>query len=100
MQPAYVHNEMIEDTQEWGRRTGAPPCWAGGRKQGKRTSGCAATASVFALGTCPLRRCEHAGFVGQNSRDSKLSQNEAEGGISFPQMGVWEPAKPAPERNF
>jgi hypothetical protein len=47
---------------------------------------------------CP--RCEHAGLVGPNSRDPKLGQIQAEGGISLPQMGVWEPRETASERNF
>jgi hypothetical protein len=103
MQPAYVHNEMIEDRQEWGHRRSPSPARldaaAGGRKQGKRTAGCAATASCVALATCLLRRCEHAGLVGQNSRDPKLGQIQAEGGISLPQIGVWEPRETASERN-
>ena len=100
MQPAYVHNEMIEDRQEWGHGRSPSPARldaaAGGRKQGKRTAGCAATASCFALATCLLRQCEHAG----NSRDPKLGQTQAEGRISLPQMGVWEPRETASEQNF
>jgi hypothetical protein len=98
MQPACVHNEMLEDRQEWGHRSTPSPARlhaaAGGRKQGKRTAGCAATASCFTLGTCLLRRCEHGGLVGQNRRDSKLGQIEAGEGSVFLKWAYGSPANP------